>query len=359
VKNYNKIARQAGMTLIELTVVLLVLIGLAGLLIPYVSGFVTKTHDATGSSNIAAVNNAVIRFTVENYDKYPSKLDSLVGEDDLMFGKMMSQKMGTKYLTTHSLTTQQATALVDAGINEVMVMKQDTTDATFANTSSAVAPSQGVVIAKIDQTLMTEASLAQRMGKVIDYTNNEYFVLGLGDDSTITGKTLNDVPVHFAKSANMGADNAYNHFVMVFEVPIAAYCDGTGAVLTFSQNAAAAASGTAAVALETVADKATADTLFATKDTVIGTVDVLAGTAKADCEAVNGTLSTAGTATFDIADGAIADGDSQNETWTASGIKWVTATETAVYKGAAMAMGKGNFEGIGGAITGYYENTAN
>ena len=33
------IKRQAGMTLIELTVVLLVLIGLAGLLIPYVGCF--------------------------------------------------------------------------------------------------------------------------------------------------------------------------------------------------------------------------------------------------------------------------------------------------------------------------------
>jgi len=359
VKYYTNKARQAGMTLIELTVVLLVLVGLAGLLIPYVSGFVTKTHDATGSSNIAAVNNAVIRFTVENYDKYPSKLDSLVGADDLIFGKMMPEMMGAKYLTEHSLTTQQATSLTDAGINEVMVMNQSTTDATFANTSSTVAPSQGVVLAKIDKLVIDEAGLAGRIGKVVDYTNNEYFVLGLGDDSTITGKTLNDVPVHFAKSANMGADNAYNHFVMVFEVPIAAYCDGSAAVLSFSQDSGPAASGTPAVALETPADKATADTLFATKDAVISTVDPLAGTAQADCEAVNGTLSTTGTATWDIADGAVVDGTSQNEAWTATGVKWVTATETAVYKGAAMAMGRGNFEGIGGAISGYYENTAN
>ena len=39
VKQYT---RQAGMTLIELTVVLLVLIGLAGLLLPYVSGFMME-----------------------------------------------------------------------------------------------------------------------------------------------------------------------------------------------------------------------------------------------------------------------------------------------------------------------------
>jgi prepilin-type N-terminal cleavage/methylation domain-containing protein len=44
VKDYKikTIKRQAGMTLIELTVVLLILVGLAGLLVPYVGSFVQK-----------------------------------------------------------------------------------------------------------------------------------------------------------------------------------------------------------------------------------------------------------------------------------------------------------------------------
>ena len=44
---HNKQRGQSGFTLIELTVVLLVLIGLAGALLPYVQGFVGRTHDAT------------------------------------------------------------------------------------------------------------------------------------------------------------------------------------------------------------------------------------------------------------------------------------------------------------------------
>ncbi len=76
VKQYT---RQAGMTLIELTVVLLILIGLAGLLIPYVGSFVQKTHDSTNSNNLAQFNNAFIRYTTEN-NKLPQHMDTLTND---------------------------------------------------------------------------------------------------------------------------------------------------------------------------------------------------------------------------------------------------------------------------------------
>ena len=78
-KHYNKMARQAGMTLIELTVVLLVLVGLAGLMIPYVSGFVTKTHDATGSDSLASLNSAIQRYDVQFLGQ-PAGYDSLMSD---------------------------------------------------------------------------------------------------------------------------------------------------------------------------------------------------------------------------------------------------------------------------------------
>ena len=77
-KYYTKKARQAGMTLIELTVVLLVLIGLAGLMIPYVSGFVGKTHDSTGTNNLARLNGNFARFENE-YMRQPDNLESGLG----------------------------------------------------------------------------------------------------------------------------------------------------------------------------------------------------------------------------------------------------------------------------------------
>ncbi len=75
-KHYNNMARQAGMTLIELTVVLLILIGLAGLLVPYVGSFTQTTHDSTNSNNVAQLNNAMGRYVSEK-NKIPPHVDTL------------------------------------------------------------------------------------------------------------------------------------------------------------------------------------------------------------------------------------------------------------------------------------------
>jgi len=356
VKYYTNKARQAGMTLIELTVVLLVLIGLAGLLIPYVSGFVTKTHDSTGSSNIAAVNNAMMRFTVENYDKFPNKLDSLVDQDNVVFKKMMSSMMGNpQYFKTTTLTADQATSLTGAGVSTVMIMDKAATNATFDNTDGTKGVATGATFAIIDDSVISESDLSQRMGKPIDMASNDYFVFGLGDDSLIAGKTLNDVPVHFAKSANMGADNAYNHFVVMFEVPNASYCDDSGLAYSQTPGDDTGVDGTGAAIVATAGIQST-DFTYADLTAAQAAFDSATFADKTACEAFNATK--VGDATWDNDAGATAD-VSQNEVETVSGVVWVAATTTAKYMGAAMAMGRGNFEGIGGAISGYYENTAN
>ncbi len=56
--------RQAGLTLLELTVVMLILIGLAGLALPYASGFLQRAHDSTGASNLQAINQAIDRVVL-------------------------------------------------------------------------------------------------------------------------------------------------------------------------------------------------------------------------------------------------------------------------------------------------------
>ncbi|MCX8026056.1 MAG: prepilin-type N-terminal cleavage/methylation domain-containing protein, partial [Thermanaerothrix sp.] len=81
--------RQAGMTLIELTVVLLVLLGLAGLLIPYVTGFAEKTHDSTGTNNLAQLNQNIARFETQ-YMRSPDRLETLVTGGNIIYPKLMN-----------------------------------------------------------------------------------------------------------------------------------------------------------------------------------------------------------------------------------------------------------------------------
>jgi len=327
VKNYNKIARQAGMTLIELTVVLLVLIGLAGLLIPYVSGFVGKTHDSTGSSNIQALNNAMIRFSVENYDAYPDKMDSLIQEDDAVYSKMMSQM----YLEPHTLLANEATSLKGAGINNLMVMDETTDNATFGNTTGTpLAVTTGKVVAILKGTVLT--NLANIMGKPVDTVHNHYVAVGVGDESTIAGKTVADVPVHFAGRADMAANVKYNHFIAVFETPKADFCDLTAfnALNDLGSNAIIESTD-APVAVQVDADAATALAAAGTS------VAIDAG--KLACSNLNG-VDTAG--------------DADGEIWTTAGYTWVDGGSDAKFVGTAMAMMMNNFEGMGGALSNYY-----
>jgi len=321
-------ARQAGMTLIELTVVLLVLIGLAGLLIPYVSGFVSKTHDSTGASNIQAVNNAVQRYAVEHYDNFPNKMDSLIEtSDSSIFPKMMGEMMGMSYLTPLPLDKDKAASLSKVGINKIMLMDKSLANATFANTTGYTSVATGTVVAELTGAPLND--LSSRMGKPTDTNLNHYVVFGLGDDSTIAGATVSDVPVHFAQNADMGANNAYNHFVLLFEVPKQDYCnvDDYKDVATLNTDSDAFV----------VADPADIDQATAL------------GVNEAACSAYNG---------VSVPDTVAAASDGSLGAWTSQGAVWVEASAKAKYVGAAMAMGMGNFEGQGEAINRYYENTA-
>jgi len=236
-------ARQAGMTLIELTVVLLVLIGLAGLMMPYVSGFISKTHDSTGASNIAEINGAMERYSAQ-FQGYPDKLDSLINTDGKLYGADFasgnglggSLLMGPKCLKSQALTSEQAMTLSMSGINTVLEMNATTADATFdavvfANgvpTTVAmmgtpkVAMLQGTMNCGATATgglMYSDEALRPILVRTPNTTVNDYVVFGVGQNSSMMGKVMMSAPVHFAQSGAMSAKSKYNRFGVVFEVP--------------------------------------------------------------------------------------------------------------------------------------------
>jgi len=344
VKYYTNKARQAGMTLIELTVVLLVLVGLAGLLIPYVSGFVTKTHDSTGASNIQSLNNAMQRYAVEHYDNYPNKMDSLLISTGDVYPKMMGEMMGMSYFTPFELDSAKANALKSAGVKKVMEMDDTTGDATFANTTGVVTDiASGVKVVEVTGAPLSD--LSHRLGKPTDTGLYHYFAFGIGDDSSIAGATVSDVPVHFSRNGDMGANNAYNHFVAIFEVLRGGACDTAGYTTTLDPGALAIAA---------------ADTVtFAAASAGFTAIPVAATyTTEALCLANNGLSEDAAeTVVNDVS--TTAGANSADDTYISSGVVWLNPnTDVAKFVGSAMAMGMGNLEGLGASMTRYYENSA-
>jgi len=233
-------ARQAGMTLIELTVVLLVLIGLAGLLMPYVGGFVEKTHDSTGASNIAAVNSAMLRYQA-SYQSYPDNLDSLI--DDATTTAVYTKLMGPDCLAKQTLTAEQAMAFKMAGIDTIMQMDSASTDATFSATTGVSMPMVGnadtTEVAMLTNLMGCATAATTTMPinstnlkNIIVRTPNtdmfDYVVFGVGSDNSMIGKALTTAPVHFAQTGNMGPKLKYNRFAVVFEVPKSTVLDNGG-----------------------------------------------------------------------------------------------------------------------------------
>jgi type II secretory pathway pseudopilin PulG len=251
-KYYNVKARQAGMTLIELTVVLLVLIGLAGLLIPYVSGFISRTHDSTGTNNLAALNNAIQRFQTQ-YNSFPDDLHSLIETGTTtVYGDLMNTNMltGTTYTedgaTTMAGTEVPLASLRRAGISSVFDMKTaaNSTSATFDAGNASVTipmPSSGsgnavnVATLNAGDRFSIENHLATAFGRQVsdfDSTCYDYVVMGIGQESEMTGRVLQEAPIHFAQNGDMGPQNKYNRFVAVFQVDklMAASAAGTAQI---------------------------------------------------------------------------------------------------------------------------------
>jgi len=342
VKNYNKIARQAGMTLIELTVVLLVLIGLAGLMIPYVSGFVSKTHDSTGADSLASLNSAIQRYDVQflgqpnNYDSLMTSL--AVGTPGTIYAKMMGGTAGaTDYLKTVEI---QGASLAHAGINSLRTMNDSSADATFAatNATATIVNGSGLyTVAAINVNgscgmgaemgcIATDADLAFILGRsasTINTTNNDYIVFGVGSDSGMVGKTISEAPVHFAKTGAMSAANKYNRILAVYSVPKT----GVNCLLT--------AGGPATGATEYW-------------DTAAAGAEVTAITDLASCTAANGEALVDNTVPATPVIGTAVTASSWNSTGMAVDVSYVTT---------AMPMMK--LEGLTGALASHYSSMDN
>jgi len=235
-------ARQAGMTLIELTVVLLVLVGLAGLMMPYVGSFVGKTHDATGAQNANRSGEALVRYNT-THNGFPTGLDSLLSDtlgvtsaevidytmSEVMLGAMGNATPHVAALANYGwsvldLSTDLSVcgSLGKAGLNKVTDMLAVPVNPTFDNAASAVdvelmtVAMNGSVSACVGNVVaMSDTAIETALGIKAD-ADKTYIVFGIGQRNSAIGKTLQEAPVHFAKNADMNASKAYNRFVAIF-----------------------------------------------------------------------------------------------------------------------------------------------
>ncbi|CAG1771132.1 Type II secretion system protein G [uncultured bacterium] len=228
-KRYHK---QVGMTLIELTVVLLVLIGLAGLLIPYVAGFGEKTHDSTTVSSITELNNTLQRFRVQR-NAFPDNLETLATG---IASTTTYPDLITPALVTPAVINQtMLDSLRKVGVTSVLPNVASGSalgNATFKSTEgiNPTALTAASTLAYVQPAAWggnVAAHLAYSFGGTpADYPNTidtatacyAYVAFGIGDRSELTGAAVQSAPVLFTSNGDTSPDKKYSRFLAVFKV---------------------------------------------------------------------------------------------------------------------------------------------
>jgi type II secretory pathway pseudopilin PulG len=243
-KHYNNMARQAGMTLIELTVVLLILIGLAGLLVPYVGSFTQTTHDSTNSNNVAQLNNAMGRYVSEK-NKIPPHVDTLTnglaaatGTGSCATGQpntaqwevycgLANQALFTPVV--YGASTPAAESLVKSGITMAVANDPNIENKTFGTSTGmymlddpASADFDTVAFATVatDGTSI-ESHLAKALGRdpmVYSSTCYDYVAVGIGDNNELIQHTMAAAPVFFPQDPAFGPTQRYGHLIAILQV---------------------------------------------------------------------------------------------------------------------------------------------
>jgi prepilin-type N-terminal cleavage/methylation domain-containing protein len=201
-------------TLIELIVVLTILVGLAGILIPAVTNMIGRTSRSSSAVNIAEISSAIQRYEAI-YLSYPNNFDSLM--QDLIGTDLNTLSSGLGATTPDvQLDADTLATLSAAGITAVGVHDED--DATFHVPT---------ITALTDTTYLKGLSTAKQQALGLETTGvlGKYVVLGIGSKCTLNGKTMIDAPVHFPRDTTSNPEEMYSRFLAIFQIT-----DGTDAL---------------------------------------------------------------------------------------------------------------------------------
>lgn len=208
-------ARRA-LTLIELIVVLLILVGLAGILIPMLPNMLGRTHTAAGATNMQEIVKWVQTYEQLHFT-HPDQWDALTDGTNLVTylpKDGAGVPVGGK-ITAAPLTAGEVAALDAIGVRNVHLFAAAPTSPTFDPYATPL-PSTGTPITdSVSLAILNPESAAEKIGLS---PLAKYVVLGLGKRCTIIGKTVAEAPVAFADEPAINAADFYSRFLVIYKV---------------------------------------------------------------------------------------------------------------------------------------------
>jgi type II secretory pathway pseudopilin PulG len=197
--------RTSGLTLLELVVVLAVLVVLAGMLVPIISGLGYQTNAATNATVVDEVTRAVRTYHAR-FDAQPDRWDSLLTSTGTLFSKLHPGLVGGSPSdpartiadpTALELDAQQSESLRLAGITQ-LYDADDSQSANLAHVTLRIVANGGKVAQLSTSTgaarIMQDAT-AVGQSNASYHEDNEFILLGLGGNSALRGTVATEVPL--------------------------------------------------------------------------------------------------------------------------------------------------------------------
>jgi len=228
----------------------LILIGLAGLLVPYVGSFTQTTHDSTNSNNLTQLNNAMGKYTSAQ-NRLPPHMDTLINAAAATAGVATGSCTGAAangvycgLANTALLEPVQYTigtddvaieSLATSGISMAVKNNPDVANKTFGTSTGMVnlqasgmmaySTNDGSYFARVaavtTPAMTVEQHLAKALGRdamVYKSTCYDYLAFGLGDNNELIQSTAAASPVYFPQDATYGPTERYAHFIAIVQV---------------------------------------------------------------------------------------------------------------------------------------------
>lgn len=217
---YSRSPKQ--LTLVELVVVLLVLIALAGVIIPRFSGMLTQAHVAATTTNVPAIESSVRARVLLKSGDIGNRFDSLI-VDPSGTPAIATYMPGATFWEPLNLTADDLSALAKIGVTQVVTANAQASltdgDATFG--SHDTAPITPIEVAAMrtaggeDVSMLTSFNMTPKAGA-------RYIAFGIGTQCTLCGGSegaaFSEPPVHFGDTVQTRSNVAYTRYFLIVEL---------------------------------------------------------------------------------------------------------------------------------------------
>ena len=235
---------RAGLTLIELVVVMAILIALAGILIPLISGVIGRAETSARATNSQEIYKWIQMYDA-SYTRYPSDWDALTDGTTTPLTYVNGFTGTTPVLQIGAITTAEATALERRGHPAYIQLMADapaTTNETFFPyldpNDRASATGSLTISSATPPNLVTLTTAGQfQLGLSDNATTSSgvYVVFGFGKRCSLVGTGVDEAPVNFFDNAALSPITRYSRYGIVFQVNGVPPNSTTGALEEFSR----------------------------------------------------------------------------------------------------------------------------